>query len=115
MNLQLAFSDTPQRANSARSQGIHGLRYEEDLISATAEQSLVTQLRELPFREFEFHGYQGKRRVVSFGWRYEFSGGGKLQKADDIPEFLLPIRVLAARFANLSPESLQHVLVTEYA
>jgi len=24
-------------------------------------------MRELPFREFEFHGYTGKRRVVSFG------------------------------------------------
>jgi hypothetical protein len=29
----------------------------------------VTRVRELPFREFEFHGYKGKRRVVSFDFR----------------------------------------------
>jgi alkylated DNA repair dioxygenase AlkB len=51
--------------------------------------------------------------VVSFGWKYDFAGRG-LRKADDIPESLLPLRVLAASFANLEPAALQHVLVTEY-
>jgi len=27
------------------------------------------QLKGLPFKPFEFHGYLGKRRIVSFGWR----------------------------------------------
>jgi hypothetical protein len=26
-------------------------------------------IKVLPFREFEFHGFTGKRRIVSFGWR----------------------------------------------
>jgi alkylated DNA repair dioxygenase AlkB len=38
-----------------------------------------------------------------------------LQKADDIPPFLLPLRARAAEFAGLGPGDLQHVLVTEYA
>jgi len=94
---------------------LDGLRYQKDFITPADEESLVARVRELPFREFEFHGYLGKRRVVSFGWRYEFSGGGKLQKADDIPEFLLPLRARAATFAGFEPEALQHVLVSEYA
>jgi alkylated DNA repair dioxygenase AlkB len=91
-----------------------GFRYRPDLIGPDVEAALVARVRELPFREFEFHGYTGKRRTVSFGWHYDFSGR-QLRKADDIPEFLLPLRRAAAAFAELEPEQLQHVLVTEYA
>jgi alkylated DNA repair dioxygenase AlkB len=90
-----------------------GFRYEPDLISVQEESAAIAHIRELPFREFEFHGYTGKRRVVSFGWHYDFSAR-TLRKADDIPEFLLALRPTAARFAGLVPEALQHVLVTEY-
>ena len=91
-----------------------GMRYETELINRTEENALVTRIRELPFKEFEFHGFKGKRRTVSFGWQYEFSGRGSLRKADDIPEFLLPLRAVAAKLAQIKPESLQHVLVIEY-
>jgi alkylated DNA repair dioxygenase AlkB len=94
---------------------LEGFRYQSGLIAPTDEDALVARVRELPFREFEFHGYLGKRRVVSFGWQYDFSGGGALRKARDIPEFLIPLRERAALFAGLEPEALQHVLVTEYA
>jgi alkylated DNA repair dioxygenase AlkB len=90
-----------------------GFRYQQEMIGPVDEDRLLTHVRELPFRDFEFHGYTGKRRVVSFGWHYDFSGCG-LQKADDIPEYLLPLRAAAATFANLHPDEFQHVLVTEY-
>jgi alkylated DNA repair dioxygenase AlkB len=90
-----------------------GFRYRPELIDPDDEAALSTRVRELPFREFEFHGYTGKRRVVSFGWHYDFSGR-QLRKADDIPDFLLPLRQTAAAFAGVVPEQLQHVLVTEY-
>jgi alkylated DNA repair dioxygenase AlkB len=91
-----------------------GFRYAADLITRSEEEALLGLVRELPFKEFEFHGYTGKRRVVSFGWRYDFSGR-QLRKVDDMPDFLRALRPPAAAFAGLSPESLQHVLVTEYA
>ena len=74
---------------------------------------LLAHVRELPFRDFEFHGYTGKRRVVSFGSYYDFTGR-RLRKADDIPGYLLALRETAASFASMEPEELQHVLVTEY-
>ena len=95
------------------SEGFEGFRYQPDLLDQSHEQALLTYLRTLPFREFEFHGYTGKRRVVSFGWKYEYSGE-KLRKVDDIPEFLLPLRARAASFAGLEPEAFPHALVTEY-
>jgi alkylated DNA repair dioxygenase AlkB len=91
-----------------------GFRYRRDLISPDEEQELLRHLQTLPFKAFQFHGFLGKRRVVSFGWRYDFNDR-KLQKADDIPPFLLPLRQRAAEFAGLGPTSLQHVLVTEYS
>ena len=90
-----------------------GFRYQAQLLSAAEEAALLGMLAPLPFREFEFHGFFGKRRVVSFGWRYDFNGGG-LQKTEDIPAFLLPLRERAAGFAELPAPSLQQVLVTEY-
>src|SRR5215471_3992242 len=85
---------------------LEGFKYQPAFISEAHETALLERIRELPFREFEFHGYQGKRRVVSFGWRYDYSSRG-LQEAERIPEFLLPLRSLAASFAELEPDDLQ--------
>jgi len=91
-----------------------GFRYRPDLLDKEEERALVAEIERLPFKEFEFHGFLGKRRVVSFGWRYDF-GEGKLREAPAIPEFLRPVRDKAARFAGLDAQTLEHLLVTEYA
>jgi alkylated DNA repair dioxygenase AlkB len=92
---------------------LEGFRYSPELIKPATERDLVARFSQLPFREFEFHGYLGKRRIVSFGWQYDYSQS-TLQKADAIPDFLLDIRRVAASFAKLEPKALQQVLVTEY-
>jgi alkylated DNA repair dioxygenase AlkB len=100
-------------AHGAASGLPEGFRYRPELLGAGDERALLARVRGLPFREFEFHGYTGRRRVVSFGWHYDFSAR-HLRKADDIPDYLLPLRAAAAEFAGLEPGELQHVLVTEY-
>jgi alkylated DNA repair dioxygenase AlkB len=100
-------------AHEARPKLPEGFRYRPELIGPADEDKLLAHVRELPFRDFEFHGYTGKRRVVSFGWHYDFSGR-RLRKADDIPDYLLELRTVAASFGEMEPEALQHVLVTEY-
>src|SRR3954469_9742960 len=90
-----------------------GFRYQPDLISVEEERDLLTHIRQLPFKAFEFQGYTGKRRVVSYGWKYDFTER-RLEPRDDIPEFLLPLRAKAARFADIDPDQLQQALVTEY-
>jgi alkylated DNA repair dioxygenase AlkB len=91
-----------------------GFRHSPELIAEDQEADLLAKIPSLPFKEFEFHGFIGRRRVISFGWRYDFTGGG-LQKTHDIPTFLLPTRKLAAAFANIHAAELQHVLLTEYS
>ena len=90
-----------------------GFRYSPDIIKRVDEQALVKRFAELPFKEFEFQGFLGKRRVVSFGWRYDFNGGG-FQKIDPIPDYLLSLRERAAHFAGLEPTQIEHALLTEY-
>jgi alkylated DNA repair dioxygenase AlkB len=93
--------------------GLEGFRYTSDFISPSDEDALVTRFQALPFREFEFHGYLGKRRVVSFAWQYDYSQS-KLRKAEALPDFLHETRKLAASFASLEPDAFQQALVTEY-
>ncbi len=90
-----------------------GFRYAPDVIELAEEAQLIDAFADLPFKEFEFHGYLGKRRVVSFGFRYDFNSG-ELQEAAPMPAFLLPVRERAAAFAGLTPGRLVQALVTEY-
>ena len=90
-----------------------GLIYRPDFLSGPEETALLDRVRALPFAAVDFHGYTAHRRTVSFGWEYTFAGE-RLDKAGEIPEFLLPLRERAAAFAGLAPRELEHVLVTEY-
>ena len=106
-------STQPTLFDPAPSRLPEGFRYQPDLITPDEEAGILRNVKMLPFRNFEFHGYVGKRRVISFGWRYDFNDR-ELQKADDIPEFLGPLRDRAALFAGIASAELQHALVTEY-
>jgi alkylated DNA repair dioxygenase AlkB len=90
-----------------------GFRYRENVLAPDDEEVLLQQVPLLPFKEFEFHGYLGKRRVVSYGWRYDYSER-VLDKTNAIPDFLLPVRETAADFAGVRPTELQQALISEY-
>ena len=91
-----------------------GLRYRPDLMPPAEEAALIAQIERLPFAPFQFHGFEGKRRTVSYGWQYRFDGSG-LAPAEPMPAWLLPVRARAAAFAGLEPDALAHVLIIEYA
>jgi alkylated DNA repair dioxygenase AlkB len=110
MTSQPGFFDSARKATPFP----EGFLYGPEFIGRGDEEALLARVRDLPFREFEFHGYTGKRRVISFGWHYDFSAR-HLRKADDIPDYLLALREVAAAFAEMEPKALQHVMVTEYS
>jgi hypothetical protein len=87
--------------------------YRDGVITPEEERALVERFEALPFKPFEFHGFLGKRRVISFGWRYDFAGRA-LRDSDPIPSFLLPLRQQAADFAGVPAESLEQILINEY-
>jgi alkylated DNA repair dioxygenase AlkB len=89
-----------------------GFQYRPDFIDPAAEQSLIGELQKLEFSPFQFHGFEGKRKVVSFGWRYDFNGGG-LKQIDEFPRFV-PVRDAAAEAFGLESSSLEQALLIEY-
>ena len=91
-----------------------GFRYKEGILSLDEEQALIDEFAHLRFKEFEFRGFLGRRRTVSFGWRYDFNVR-ELQETEEIPTFLLGLRETVAKFAGLPMGRLQHALITEYS
>ena len=90
-----------------------GFAYHSAAFSAAEERAWLAPLQALPFKPFEFHGYLGKRRIVSFGWRYDYAGR-RLREREPMPAFLLPMRERAAALAGLEAARLSQALVTEY-
>jgi alkylated DNA repair dioxygenase AlkB len=91
-----------------------GLAYRPELISADQEAALAATMAGLPFAPFQFHGFEGNRRTISYGWHYAFDGSG-LRETEPIPDWLQPVREKAAAFAGLHAGALEHVLLVEYA
>jgi alkylated DNA repair dioxygenase AlkB len=90
-----------------------GLRYHADFITPAAERDLLAAFQTLPFKAFQFGVFEGKRRVVSFGWKYDYTRQ-RLDAATDIPRWLDPLRERAAGFIGQRPEVVRQALVTEY-
>lgn len=90
-----------------------GYAYEEDFLSVDDEAALLDALRALPFSNAQYLQFEARRRIVSYGGRYDFSAR-QLSPAQPIPEFLHPLRARAAQWAGLAPERLTHALVAEY-
>ena len=91
-----------------------GFSYRSEVITPDEERRLLIRFADLSFKEFQFHGFEGKRRVVSFGWRYDFSEHRALP-AEPIPDFLLELHPKIQAASGLSLPDLAQVLVTEYA
>src|SRR5262249_15825891 len=95
---------------SARPEGLH---YRPDFISAQEEATLIGHIRGLPLAPFQFGIYEGKRRVVFFGSRYDFTHQ-RLEAAEELAAWLAPLGGQVERFAALPSGSIKHALCTEY-
>jgi alkylated DNA repair dioxygenase AlkB len=90
-----------------------GLGYESSFLTSEEEHGLIKAFASLPLAPFQFGPFEGRRRVASFGYRYDF-GDQRLHDASPIPDFVRPFVSRAEAFARLAPGDVQHVLFTEY-
>jgi alkylated DNA repair dioxygenase AlkB len=93
-------------------QGPEGLQYQQDFIPAATEKALIENIAALPLKPFQFGQYEGKRRVASFGLRYDYSQR-QLQQAEPVPEWLTPVIKKVEAFGGPGTQ-IAHVLCTEY-
>jgi alkylated DNA repair dioxygenase AlkB len=113
---QFLFEDvglTEQLALFPQATGLpEGLQYVAEFISPEFERELIGRVSALPLQPFQFGAFEGKRRVASFGFRYDYTLQ-RLQPADPIPPWLLPLIEKVEAHGGPSTQIAQ-VLCTEY-
>lgn len=90
-----------------------GLALARDIVTPEEARALVAAIDGVELAPFQFHGWEGRRLTASYGWRYDYDSG-RFARAAPIPEWLLPLRERAARFAGLVPDNLVQALLIRY-
>lgn len=90
-----------------------GLQYYPDFISDEEEAALIKEIQQHPLKTFMFHGFAAKRKVLSFGYSYDFE-----------TKLLVPVRPIPEVFNDLieristitkdAPSAFKNVLITAY-
>jgi hypothetical protein len=82
---------------------VRGYVYEPHFLSATEEAALIDHIRRLPLKEAEYKQFRAKRRIQSYGARYDFSAN-QLTAAEPIAAFLHPLLGRVADWMGRSAE-----------
>jgi alkylated DNA repair dioxygenase AlkB len=90
-----------------------GIRLAEDFLTRDEEAQAIDAFESAGLEPFRFQGWTGNRRTVSYGWHYDFDGGG-LAPTTPMPPWLAPLRARAETFASLAPGTLVQALLIHY-
>jgi alkylated DNA repair dioxygenase AlkB len=91
-----------------------GMDYCADFISASEERNLIERIGALPFRPAQYKEWNARRRIISYGGRYDFAHNTLLD-ADPIAVFLHPLRERVAAWIGIEVPRLTHALINEYS
>lgn len=92
--------------------GPKGLRHADNFVSLDVEMALISEITALPLTPFQFGQYEGKRRVASFGYSYDYTLR-RLVEANPIPDWIGDVVRKVETFGGPGTRILQ-VLCTEY-
>jgi alkylated DNA repair dioxygenase AlkB len=90
-----------------------GMRYETEFLSREDEARWIAFAQSLPLKEMNYKGYTAKRRVVSFGGKYDYVAN-RLEEGPPIPSALDPLRAQVAAWLGVDAQAFTQVLVAEY-
>jgi alkylated DNA repair dioxygenase AlkB len=91
-----------------------GMVYEPDFLDVGEERELVALIQRWPLEAMRYKTYTARRRVLSFGGKYDFDAH-RLQQSPPIPPELDPLRARVAAWLRVQAEAFTQVLVAEYA
>lgn len=91
-----------------------GLTYQPEFLTRAEERQLIELVQYLPLQEAKYKAYTARRRVVSYGGRFDYDSN-ELLPSSELVEELRPLRARIAAWASLAPEELVHALVAEYS
>lgn len=90
-----------------------GFQYRPEFLSVAEEAELLSTIRKLDFHDVDFQGHRAKRRVLQYGWKYDF-GTRKASPGNPTPDFLLSLQSRCAGFIGTHQRSIVEAIVTEY-
>jgi alkylated DNA repair dioxygenase AlkB len=90
-----------------------GFEYRPDFLLAAEEQQLLADLAHVEFTAVEMRGAVARRRTAHYGWSYGYERRDAAP-GRPLPEFLLPLRVRVAEWAEVDAEAFAEALITEY-
>lgn len=90
-----------------------GLTQENGFITVEEERALIREIGDAGLTPFLFQQWTGKRLTKSFGWSYDFQTG-VFAPAAPIPDWVMPLKARAARFAGLEPADVEQMLLIRY-
>jgi alkylated DNA repair dioxygenase AlkB len=91
-----------------------GMRFEPDWLGAEEEAALIEAIGALALREAQYKQYTARRRVASFGGKFDYDNN-RLLPAPPIPPAFKPLRERVARWLGVEAGLFSQMLVAEYA
>ena len=116
MSMDLAFDQLAMFADPAPSAERSlpaGWAYREDFIGVDEEAELLDTIAALPLHEARYKGYTARRRVVHFGFAYDYDDN-RLLPSEPLPPSLEPLRAKVAAWIGEPADALVSALVAEY-
>ena len=90
-----------------------GMLYQAEFLTPEEEAQLIAMAASLPLKEMNYRGYTARRRVASYGGKYDFSAQ-RLEPSEPLPAEFKPLRAKIAAWLGVPPEVFTHTLVAEY-
>jgi len=90
-----------------------GMIYQAEFLTAQEEAYWAAIVASLPLKEMNYRGYTARRRVVSYGGKYDFSAH-RLDPSEQLPAQFEPLRAKVAAWLGVAPAAFTQVLVAEY-
>src|SRR5689334_16044802 len=90
-----------------------GLRYEPELVPPSMERELLGVFEDLRWDPIVIRGQAAKRTARHYGLDYDYEARTP-KPGEPVPDWLEPVRTLAADFAGYEPPDLAEILVQRY-
>lgn len=90
-----------------------GFLYLQDFITVQEESGLLDSISKLELKTFNFHGYEARRNVASFGSGWSFTNRA-LVKGADIPQTFQQVIRKVADCLSILPTDFAQLLITQY-
>lgn len=90
-----------------------GFSYFPDFLSEEEEMQLVALIRRYPLKNMIFRGFEAKRKVLSFGYDYQFDNR-QLTESLPVPEDFQPLIGKVGEKLGIAPAAFVKLLLTEY-